>query len=231
MTVLRTLVRDPAAWVAAASALGFLVLALVVNGQGFVAFDQPVIAAVQGLPIPSGAWEAITAAGGILLVPIGVALVAWLLLRRQYRLALIVAVALIGASLFTEVVKQIVERPRPPGQPVVFAPGYSFPSGHTLNGTVTYGLVAFVAWRSSLPRGARIAIVAALVALIAAVGLSRIALGVHYPSDVLAGWLAGTAIVTAAIVVTHLWGGVTSVDRPLGADRAVPGSSRDAPAG
>ena len=204
MTAARTLVRDPSAWVAGACALAFLVLAAVVNGQGYVAFDETVIASVKGLPVPAGAWEAITAAGGVALIPVGVALVASLLLRRQYRLALLVAVALIGASLFTEGAKHFVARPRPPGQPVVFAPGYSFPSGHTLNSTVTYGLTAFVAWRSALPLAARRAIVVILVGLIGAVGLSRIALGVHYPSDVLAGWLAGMAIVAIAVVAAHL---------------------------
>jgi undecaprenyl-diphosphatase len=215
--------RDPWSWAAAACALGFLALALIVNGQGYVAFDQSVIDAVQGLPIPSAVWEAITAAGGVALIPIGIALVGWLLLRRQYRLALVVAVALIGGTLFTEAVKQLVERPRPPGQPVVFAPGYSFPSGHTLNGTVTYGLVAFVAWRSALPLASRRAIVGGLVALIAAVGLSRIALGVHYPSDVLAGWLAGAAIVATVVVVAHVLDGARpAAGSPPGIDAARP---------
>jgi membrane-associated phospholipid phosphatase len=200
----RSAIRDPWLIVAVGCALAFLALAAVVNGRGYVGFDQTVIAAVQGLPIPAGTWEAITAAGGILLVPVGVALVAWLVLRRQYRLAVIVAVALIAGTLFTEGVKQLVARPRPPGQPTVYAPGYSFPSGHTLNSTVTYGLMAFVASRSALPLAARRAIVAILVALIAAIGLSRIALGVHYPSDVLAGWLAGTAIVATVVVVAHV---------------------------
>jgi len=215
--------RDPWSWVAVACALGFLALAVIVNGQGSVAFDQPAIDAVQGLPIASGTWEAITAAGGVILIPIGVALVAWLLLKRQYRLALVVAVALIGGTLFTEAVKQLVERPRPPGQPVVLAPGYSFPSGHTLNGTVTYGLVAFVVWRSALPLAARRAIVGGLVALIAAIGLSRIALGVHYPSDVLAGWLAGTAIVATVVVVARVLDGTRpAAGSPPGIDTARP---------
>jgi undecaprenyl-diphosphatase len=215
MTVARRLSHDPATWVAVACALAFLALAAVVNGQVFVAFDEPVISAVKGLPIPAGAWEAITAAGGVILVPIGIALVAWLLLRRRYRLALVVAVALIGASLFTEGVKLFVARPRPPGQPTVYAPGYSFPSGHTLNSTVTYGLIAFVAWRSALPLAARRAVVVALTALIVGVGLSRIALGVHYPSDVLAGWLAGTAIVAIAVAVAHLSRAVAATGRDL----------------
>jgi undecaprenyl-diphosphatase len=217
--------RDPWLAVAAACALGFLVLAAIVNGQGYVAFDRPVIDATRGLPVPVAAWEAITAAGGLVLVAVGVGLVAWLLLRRQYRLALVVAVALIGASLFTEAVKQFVERPRPPGQPVVYAPGYSFPSGHSLTGTVTYGLVAFVAWRTALALAVRRAIVAACVALAAGVGLSRIALGVHYPSDVLAGWLAGTAIVATVVVVAHV------IDAAARAREAASDARPDAPAG
>ena len=203
MTARRPL-RDPATWVAFACGLAFLVLAAIVNGQGYAAFDEPVIAFVQGLPIPSGAWEAITAAGGFVLIPIGIALVAWLVVSRRYRLAVIVAAALLGASFLTEAVKVFVARPRPPGQPVVYAPGYSFPSGHTLNSTVTYGLIAFLAWRSALPVAVRRMVAVALAAHIVGVGLSRIALGVHYPSDVLAGWLAGIAIVAIAVVAAHL---------------------------
>jgi len=188
--------------VAIVCAAGFLLLAVVLNGQGSFAFDAPVISLVEGLSIPTEAWQVLTQAGGVVLVPIGVGLVLVLLLLRQYRVAVVVAVALIGATVATDQIKDLVSRPRPPGDPLAPAVGYSFPSGHSLLSAVTYGLVVLVVWRSRLPLGLRRAVVAALVVLVFLVGLSRIALGVHYPSDVLAGWLAGIAIVATVAALT-----------------------------
>ncbi len=92
------------------------------------------------------------------------------------------------------------------------APGYSFPSGHTLNSTVTYGLLALVAWRARLAVLARRAAVAIAVVLPFLIGLSRIALGVHYPTDILGGWLAGIAFVALGATLIRLTG---AMDRDL----------------
>jgi len=194
---------DPWLLVAIVCATGFLVLAIVLNGQGEFAFDAPVAAFVQGLPVPTEVWLALTQAGGAILVPIGVGLVLVLLGLRQYRMAVVVAVALIGATLATDHIKDFVMRPRPPGEPLASADGYSFPSGHSLLSTVTFGLVALVVWRSPLPLGLRRTVVVLLVLLVPLIGLSRIALGVHYPSDVLAGGLGGIAIVSTVAAVTR----------------------------
>jgi undecaprenyl-diphosphatase len=191
----RSIRHDPWTWVGLACAIAFLVLAVVVVHRGGLPFDDPVAAAIQSLPLPVGFWQACTFAGGPLLVLVGAALVLACLVSRHIRLAFIVAIVLIAAALFTEVVKGLVERPRPPGEALAPWLGYSFPSGHTLNSTVTYGLLAVVAWRSHLPVSVRRIAVIAGVAIPCLVGLSRVALGVHFPSDVLAGWLAGVAFV------------------------------------
>ena len=199
---------------ASACAVGFLVLAAVVSRQGSVGFDEPLIAFVTGLGIPPEAWRAVTELGGLVLVPVGVGLVAWLLWRGRRVDAIVVAVALVGATLFTDVVKELVARPRPPGPHLAPAGGYSFPSGHTLNSTATYGLVALYAWRSGMAPTARRVAVAVLAAIPFLVGLSRIALGVHYPSDVLGGWLAGMAVVFAVAAITRPPEPVAEADRP-----------------
>ncbi len=198
--------RDPWPWVGLACALGFLVLAALVVRRGGLAFDEPLASAMQAIPIPASFWEACTFLGGPVLVPIGVAFVLVAALSRRLRLALIIAVVLIAAALFTEGVKDYVARPRPSADPLVVALGYSFPSGHTLNSTVTYGLLALVAWRSRLTLAVRrsAAVIGAVVPFL--VGLSRIALGVHWPTDVLAGWLAGVAFVALAATLIRLTG-------------------------
>jgi undecaprenyl-diphosphatase len=200
MDRLRTVARDPWTTVGVACVLGFLAVAAVVNGRPTVLADAPVIDVVRSLPIPIASWDAVTQAGGRLLIVVGAALVLGLIAVGRMRMALVVAVALVAATLFTDGMKDLVARPRPP-DPVSGADGYSFPSGHALNSTVTYGIAALLAWRSAMPRRARFAVAAALVLLIALVGLSRIALGVHYPSDVVAGWLAGTAVVSVVAIV------------------------------
>jgi membrane-associated phospholipid phosphatase len=187
-----------------ASAAAFLFVAWAVNRSSGLVFDAGIAAAVQALPIPVGVWEAITDLGGFALLLVGTVFVIGVLASGRVRLALIVAAVLIGAALFTDHVKDLVERPRPPGEPLVSAVGYSFPSGHTLNSTATYGLVALIATRSRLPPALRRIAVAVGVIVPAMVGLSRIALGVHYPSDVLAGWLGGLAFVAlGAVLITR----------------------------
>jgi membrane-associated phospholipid phosphatase len=67
---------------------------------------------------------------------------------------------------------------------------YSFPSGHSFGATVFYGLLAYLAW-SRLPHPWNLLVVLLLVLLIILVGLSRVYLGAHFPSDVVVGWLLG----------------------------------------
>ncbi len=190
--------RDPWPFIGILCALAFLVVAALVARRGSLPFDDAVAAFVQGLAIPIGFWEACSRAGGGTLVVVGVAFVLVALLARRPRLALIVALTLIASTLFTDIVKDYVARPRPPGAILVPTAGFSFPSGHALNSTATYGLLAVVIWRTGLPHALRLAAVVAGVTLPILVGLSRIALDVHYPSDVLGGWLAGVAFVALA---------------------------------
>ena len=196
-------VSVPLALLAIACAAGLLVLASVVGRQGSVGFDGPVISFVAGLGVLPEAWRAVTDLGaGVVLGPVGIGLVLWLLLRRQPATALLVGTALIAASLGSDVLKDLVARPRPPGVPLVAVHGFSFPSGHAVNSTVAFGLVALLAWRSGLALMARRIVTALLVLVPFLVGVSRIGLGAHFPSDVVAGWLAGLAVVAAAGAVT-----------------------------
>jgi membrane-associated phospholipid phosphatase len=195
--------RPPrSAWLALVCLVLFLLLAWVVASQGAVGFDESLIRLVQDSPVPTGVWQLFTDLGGPILAVIGTALVILLVVLRRIREAVVFALAIIGASLWTTFVKVAIARPRPPGITLTEFSGYSFPSGHTLNSTVTYGLIALVAWRTGWPRWMRVAIVIGLSVLVVLIGCSRIALGVHYPSDVLGGWLAGIGIVAAAAALT-----------------------------
>lgn len=107
-----------------------------------------------------------------------------------------------GAFVLDVLAKSIVSRPRPPaGWMVVPAPGWAFPSGHATQSAL-YGALAYLlastqsAWRSKV----RVWALAALVA--AAVGASRVYLGVHWPTDVLAGWALGGAWLALLLTTT-----------------------------
>jgi membrane-associated phospholipid phosphatase len=123
--------------------------------------------------------------------------VAWLLWRRLPRLALFVVITAAGSSLLNTLVKTSVHRLRPVlSHPVAHEPGASFPSGHAQAAIVGYAvlLLVFLPILHGLWR--RVAVTLAVL-MILTIGFSRIALGVHYLSDVLGGYLLGAAWVAA----------------------------------
>lgn len=125
----------------------------------------------------------------ILAVLLAIALLA--VRRRLEALALIVAGLTIPAAV--EITKALTARPRPHLTAWLDSPvTLSFPSGHAANSTVVYGALAIIAWRLFGPRAGVPAALAAAV-LCAAIGVSRVYLGVHWPSDVAAGWALGGA--------------------------------------
>ena len=120
------------------------------------------------------------------------AVVAMLFLRRR-RDALFVFVAVLASTLLCALVKDVVARPRPHLLPHLdHVTSWSFPSGHAWNGLTTIGGIAWVIARGMAPRPRGLVLGGALL-LIVAMGISRIALGVHWPSDIIAGWAGGLA--------------------------------------
>jgi undecaprenyl-diphosphatase len=95
--------------------------------------------------------------------------------------------------------KNYYGRPRPAGEALTFATGYSFPSGHSMVSMAFYGYLSYLAWS----RGGRLGKMGAagLWLLIILIGVSRVYLNVHYPTDVLGGWIFGFIIVAVTIKV------------------------------
>jgi undecaprenyl-diphosphatase len=101
-----------------------------------------------------------------------------------------------GAALAVEIIKATVGRTRPDLlEPILVEHGFSFPSGHASLSMVAYGILAVLVSRSFLPRGTQLVVYGVVTALVFLIGLSRVWLGVHYPSDVIAGWVAGATVV------------------------------------
>lgn len=149
--------------------------------------------------MPAGpAWlpdavRAVTAFGSV--VPrnaIALAALVGLIVLKQRREALVFAATVSGAWIIDWLVKLAVARPRPEIVPHLASfSGLSFPSGHSFNAAAIYIAMALAFGASSASRGLRLVLVAGAAALSLAVALSRVWLGVHWPSDVIAGWLGG----------------------------------------
>jgi undecaprenyl-diphosphatase len=152
-------------------------------------------------------FEGVTVLGNFVTLLAVTVLAAAYLLRKQRRTeAALVALAFVGAQILTLGLKLGFERERPffP-DPLASAPStYSFPSGHASVSLAVYGAVGYVAARHARTRRAQIAGLACAAALILLIGFSRLYLGVHYLSDVIAGFSLGLAWVTLCAVLLHL---------------------------
>lgn len=139
-------------------------------------------------------------------VPIGIT-VLWILLARKKRgAAVLFAVSVFGGLVLDAALKISFHRPRPTpffGFPLPMS--YSFPSGHALVSFCFFGVLAWIITQHLSARWQRVLIWIAAVVLIALIGLSRIYLGVHYPSDVAAGYLAAAVWVSAIELVGKRW--------------------------
>jgi undecaprenyl-diphosphatase len=133
------------------------------------------------------------------------AAVVYLLRRRRIRLALFLVVTSILGGLIDTAVKVLVNRPRPVvDHPVATALGKSFPSGHAMSSTVTYGALALV-FLPVLPPRWRPRALAGIVVLVLAISTSRLFLGVHFVSDVIGGIVLGLAWLAASTAAFSIW--------------------------
>lgn len=148
-----------------------------------------------GPPWLEEAGRDLTALGGMaVLTLVSVAAVAYLALRRLRGRAVLVAGSVLSGMLASQILKWFFERPRPdlvPHAAPVFTA--SFPSGHAMMSAVVYLTLGALLARVEPARRMKAFVLAVAVSLAVIVGVSRVYLGVHWPSDVLAGWTVGAA--------------------------------------
>jgi undecaprenyl-diphosphatase len=144
----------------------------------------------------------VTALGNTTTLAVLVVAVALVLWPTRPRAALLLPVILAGGRLLTEAVKALVDRPRPDlVEWLTHAVAPAFPSAHAASAAMVYGTLAWLVHTSGARPGVRRATWAAVIPLVLAIGASRVYLGVHWPSDVLGGFLLGAgwaAVVLAA---------------------------------
>lgn len=192
-----------------AGILFFFKLAGELTAGNLVGFDRVVAGWVVSLRTGwlNTAFNVVTNFGSmlvIILVVLGV--VSGLLVRRRFLDAMFLGISVIGALVLTESLKVFYHRERPSQPWLSTAVGYSFPSGHALQTLVLYWNLAYLmvrenlkVWRSKLEFWG-------LLILPVVVGFSRVYLGVHFPSDVLAGWSIGVAWLGVCIVGRERYG-------------------------
>lgn len=169
---------------------GFAELADEVHEADAFDFDEPMLQLAHSLARDGfDRWFLLFSALGYEygVVPFDVALVLALAWRRRFRESIFAAAALGGSALLNIATKQVFARVRPAlWESIAPESSYSFPSGHAM-GSMTLGMVlVLLAW----PTRWRWFALAAMAFFVPMVGLSRVYLGVHYPSDILAGWAA-----------------------------------------
>lgn len=211
------------ALLAAAAAIFIEVLDEVSEGETH-AVDNAIILAlrVPGDPAdPLGprwledAVRDVTALGSAPVLVIAVLAVAgFLALAKAHRLALFTLAASLGGLALSSALKYLVDRPRPelvPAEAYTFTS--SFPSGHSLMSAVVYLTLAALVVRLMERKRLKSYALGVAVLLTLLVGASRVYLGVHWPSDVLAGWAAGAGWALACWLVARLLGLGTEAER------------------
>jgi undecaprenyl-diphosphatase len=217
MSATAVLDRRPAAptrwWGCAAFLAGWAaLLAMVLTHEGLAEDDAPVLGWL--VRHRSGAltsfFEAVSSSvldGGIAVLAAGLVLLV-ALRARSLRPMLVLGSAVAGAVLLAEVVKAVVGRARPATATMLGVPesGPGFPSAHTLVLTALAGAVALVVWRTTSSVGVRAVAVTGAAVAAAAMGASRLYLGDHWFTDVLASYaLAGVVLTAVATLTPTRW--------------------------
>lgn len=175
-------------------AIGFALIAILVGEQNIAGFDNGLITLIQGMEndILTRIMKFFTLIGAglpIIIITITIMVILYAVLKYRWELLFFVGVV-IGSALLNVLLKLVFHRARPTLHRIVEANGYSFPSGHSMAAFTLYGVLCFLLWKHARSALARTLLIVLGSTLIAAIGISRIYLGVHYPSDVLGGFLA-----------------------------------------
>lgn len=200
--------------VVAAAIFSFVALAALVGRGAPLPIDHDMLVAVRSAADPEVIagpdWFArlmfdVTALGGSPVLTLLVALLAgYLAVRRRWASMALLILVVVGQSLAVDLMKQAFDRPRPDIVPrLAEVSSRSFPSGHAASAASVYLLLAAMLAPSLETRAARRYVVASATLLALLVGMSRVALGVHYPSDVLAGWSFGVAWTAGWIIAAR----------------------------
>jgi undecaprenyl-diphosphatase len=191
--------------------IAFTLLSSLYDSNLFMAFDQIITSWVSTI-FPSEFlpfFIFITDVGSYrITLPILFIVVLYLLYKREYLLFVLAVLTYNGVRSINHFLKGFFERDRPPLlDRLVEAHYYSFPSGHSMNSIAFYGLLCWLLLQLSVLQNKkwRVTIISLFSVLILFIGLSRIYLRVHYPTDVIGGFLAGSTYLVGSILIFRLF--------------------------
>jgi membrane-associated phospholipid phosphatase len=124
--------------------------------------------------------------------------------KHSWKFIIQTTLVLILATLSNIALKRIIERERPSLEQLVYVNSLSYPSGHAMSAMAFYGFLIFLCLRYTMRHWLRRLIVSLLVLVILSIGISRVYLAVHYPSDVAAGFIGGLIWITFCAVIFSL---------------------------
>lgn len=160
-----------------------------------ISFDQTVRSSIHEIAQPAltAFMRVVTFCGStVFLIALGICIVAAFYYQRHKRALVLFLLTMLGSTVLLTVLKTAFRRARPEAFFDYALPSsYSFPSGHSLSSFCFYGILAWLITARMKNQAAKIAVWTIAAALIFLIGLSRVYLGVHYPSDVLAGYATG----------------------------------------
>ncbi len=140
--------------------------------------------------------------GYVLIIPI---LTIFFIIRKNWRLSLEITIVLLLSSGLNIILKNSIGRERPPEiDRLVFADFYSFPSGHAMSAITFYGFIIYLCFILIKKAWLKYIIILLCITITILIGVSRVYLGVHYPSDILAGYIAGLAWLMFCIIILNL---------------------------
>jgi membrane-associated phospholipid phosphatase len=189
------------------AALAFLLLSDLSNrvlGQEIQVIDQSLSHLVYSFRTPAltQIMLGISFLGGVSFLLVSSAVVFLLLLWKKYRREAVLFLFTFAAGFFLNLVmKYSIARVRPDMAPLIQEIFYSYPSGHSMNSFVFYSLVSYLTYHFTRNVKLSLLVTFGSILLIISIGISRVYLGVHYPSDVAAGFLAGAGWFLVVLVI------------------------------
>ncbi|WNQ09076.1 phosphatase PAP2 family protein [Paenibacillus aurantius] len=185
------------------SAAGFALFALLLGYNRIAWFDNRIISLVGKMESPgmTSVMKGFTFIGYgkmVLLLSLTILFLLHRVFKHRRELVLF-GVVVVGSGILNFVLKSIFHRERPTLHRMIEEPGFSFPSGHSMAAFALYGISAYLLWRHFSSTLGKAILITVCAFMILAIGTSRIYLGVHYPSDVAAGFLASGAWLALSI--------------------------------
>lgn len=181
----------------------FAFIAYIIINYNINSFDTTVRLWVYGLRTPLtkaifipctyiGNWQTLVSFALLLII----------IPKTRKNIGIPMAITALASTGLYSVMKMLFHRPRPDvALHLINQGGYSFPSGHSMNGLVFFGILIYLIRRNCRNKKTANVLTIILLVLTFAIGFSRVFVGVHYPTDILGGWSLGLAVVMLAMIV------------------------------